>query len=255
LHPLPNGEAHVWLANPDGVREPALLERCLALLGPDERERYQRLQRERSRREFLVAHALARVTLSRYAPVEPEAWSFSSGEHGRPEIGGPSQTRRLRFNLSHTRGMVACAVIRELDIGVDVESATRQVRHRELAERFFAEGEVRALQDLAPEKQAGRFLELWTLKEAYLKAGGRGISIPLRSFQFRISGADPPRIDFAPARLSEDAASWQFALLRPRGTHTLALAIRRLDRRPIAVRLFGIAFSEGEPFGLRQESA
>ena len=67
-----------------------------------------------------MAHALARLTLSRYAPVPPEAWSFSLGEHGRPEIEGPSDAGRLRFNLSHTRGMVACAVVRELDIGVDV---------------------------------------------------------------------------------------------------------------------------------------
>jgi 4'-phosphopantetheinyl transferase len=238
LEPLPGGEAHVWLANPDGIREPALLERCLALLGTDERKRYQRLRRERSRREFLVAHALARMTLSRYASVAPEAWSFSTGEHGRPEISGPSQARRLRFNLSHTSGLVACAVIRELDIGVDVESTARRVRHRDLAERFFGEGELRALRALAPEEQAGRFLELWTLKEAYLKAGGRGISIPLRSFQFELSDSDPPRIRFDPAVLRDDAASWQFALHHPTRTHTLALAIRRPDRRQMAIRLF-----------------
>ena len=251
MEPLPDGEAHVWLANPDGVHEPALLERCLALLGPKERERYQRLRRAPSRREFLVAHALARVTLSRYAPVAPEAWSFSVGEHGRPEISGPSQARRLRFNLSHTSGLVACAVVRELDIGVDVESTARRVRHRDLAERFFGEAERRALRALAPEKQAGRFLEFWTLKEAYLKAGGRGISIPLRSFQFEVSDSDPPRIRFDPALLRDDAASWQFALHHPMQTHTLAVAICRPDRRrPLAIRLF-----EGAPHRDRSRSA
>ena len=63
----------------------------------------------------------------------------------------------------------------------------RRLRHRDLAERFFGEAEVRALRGLAPEKQAGRFLELWTLKEAYLKASGRGISVPLRGFEFQLS--------------------------------------------------------------------
>jgi 4'-phosphopantetheinyl transferase len=235
---LPEGEAHVWLANPEGIHEPALLERYLALLAPEERERHQRLRRERSRREFLVAHALARVTLSRYAPVPPEAWSFAAGEHGRPELSGPSQAERLRFNLSHTSGMVACAVIRELDIGVDVESAVRRVRHRELAERFFGEDEVRALRTLAPDRQVGRFLELWTLKEAYLKARGRGISVPLRGFQFQLSDSNPPRIRFDAALVRDDPASWQLALHHPTRTHTLALAIRRPDRRNVVIRLF-----------------
>jgi len=222
VEPLSDDEAHVWLANPEEGREPWLLERYLALLGPRERERHQRLRRERLRLEFLVAHALTRLTLSRYAPVSPEAWSFSLGEHGRPEIEGPSDARRLRFNLSHTRGMVVCAVVRELDIGVDVESAERRLRHRELAEGT----------------RAGRFLELWTPTEAYLKARGRGISIPLRSFQLQVSDSEAPRISFDPAVVRDDAASWQFALHHPSRTHTLALAIRRPDRRKMAIRFF-----------------
>lgn len=238
MEPLSDDEAHVWLANPEEGREPWLLERYLALLGPRERERHQRLRRERLRLEFLVAHALTRLTLSRYAPVSPEAWSFSLGEHGRPEIEGPSDARRLRFNLSHTRGMVVCAVVRELDIGVDVESAERRLRHRELAERFFGEGEVNALRTLPPGTRAGRFLELWTLKEAYLKARGSGISIPLRSFQLQVSDSEAPRISFDPAVVRDDAASWQFALHHPSRTHTLALAIRRPDRRKMAIRFF-----------------
>lgn len=235
---LPEGEAHVWLAKPEGMDDPAALQHYLALLGPEERERLQRLRREHSRREFLVAHALARVTLSRYAPVPPEAWSFRSGEHGRPEIAGPAESGGLRFNLSHTRGVVACAVIRELDIGVDVENAARRVRHHDLAERFFGEAEIEALRAVAPEKRKGRFLEVWTLKEAYLKAGGRGISIPLRSFQFHLSDSDPPGISFDPAVLRDDPASWQFSLHHPTPDHTLALAIRRPDRRNKAVRFF-----------------
>jgi len=236
---LSEDEAHVWLANPAAIHQPALLERYLAWLGPQERERHRRLRREHSRREFLVAHALARVTLSRYAPVPPEAWSFSFGEHGRPEISGPADGRGLRFNLSHSSGMVACAVIRELDIGVDVESVARRLRHRDLAERFFGELEVEALRALAPDQRARRFLELWTLKEAYLKARGCGISIPLRSVQFQLSDSGPPEISFDPALLSDDAASWQFALFEPKRTHTLAVAICSPDRRKVAIRLFG----------------
>jgi 4'-phosphopantetheinyl transferase len=248
---LSEDEAHVWLASPDGIREPTLLERYLALLGSQERERHGRLRRKQSRQEFLVAHALARVTLSRYALVPPEAWSFSFGEHGRPEISGPSDARGLRFNLSHTSGMVACAVTRELDIGVDVENRARRLRHRDLAERFFGEAEVEALRALAPEARARRFLELWTLKEAYLKARGCGISIPLRGFQFQLSDSAPPRIRFDPALVCDDPESWQFALHQPTQTHTLALAVCRPDRREMAIRFFEGLPTETGAYGPR----
>ncbi len=238
MEALPEGEAHVWLADPDGMRDSSSWQRYLAMLGPDERERHQRLLREHARREFLLAHALARLTLSRYAPVPPEAWLFRRGEHGRPEIAGPSEGGGLRFNLSHTRGAVACAVIRDLDIGVDVESTARVVRHEDLAERFFGQAEIDALRAAAPEKRAPRFLEVWTLKEAYLKAVGRGFSVPLSSFQFHLSDSDPPRISFDPAVLCDDPASWQFSVHRPTPVHTLALAIRSGERGDKAVRLF-----------------
>jgi 4'-phosphopantetheinyl transferase len=251
---LTRDEAHVWLADPGRIHEPALLERYLALLGPQELERHGRLRREASQREFLVAHALARVTLSRYAPVPPEAWSFSYGEHGRPEISGPSEVQDLRFNLSHTRGMVAFAVTREHDVGVDVENRTRRLRHRELSERFFGAAEVEALRALAPEERPRRFLEVWTLKEAYLKARGLGISVPLRGFQFQLSDSASPRIRFDPALLCDDPESWQFALHRPTEIHTLALAICRPGRPEMTIRFFESEGDAGDPSSLESPS-
>ena len=103
---------------------------------------------------------------------------------------------------------------------------------------------MEALQALVQEEREQRFLELWTLKEAYLKARGLGISVPLRGFQFQLSDSVPPRIRFDPALLCDDPESWQFALHRPTQTHTLALAICRPDRREMAIRFF-----EGEPDG------
>jgi 4'-phosphopantetheinyl transferase len=243
---LPEGEAHLWVADPDGLRDSSSYQRYLAVLGPKERERHRRLLREHSRREFLLAHALARLTLSRYAPVPPEAWSFSRGEYGRPEIAGPSEGVGLRFNLSHTRGSVVCAVIRDLDIGVDVESTARLVRHQDLAERFFSGAEIDALRAAAPEKRARRFLEIWTLKEAYLKAVGRGISVPLRSFELHLSDSEPPRISFDSAVLRDDPASWQLSLHHPTPVHILALAIRRGDRGSQAVRIFDAVPEPGD---------
>jgi 4'-phosphopantetheinyl transferase len=130
---LPDDEIHVWLADPEAMRSPEWLERLLAVLGPLERDRHQRLRREQPRREFLVAHALARLALSRYARVPAESLSFSFGEHGRPEVSSPPEARWLRFNLSHTRGMAVCALVRELDIAWTWRAPPVVVRTAEVA--------------------------------------------------------------------------------------------------------------------------
>lgn len=239
MEPLAEFEAHVWLARPDEIADPHLLGRYLALLDPEERRRHRRLRGEPARREFLVAHALARLALSRYAAVAPREWIFATGEHGRPEISGPEGAPPLRFNLSHTRGLVACAVTREAQIGVDVESGARRGRLLKVAERFFGESELRALRALAPEQQKRRFLEYWTLKEAYLKARGSGISLPLRGFQFEIhEGRREIRVAFDPELVRDEPERWQFSLQHPTDSHTLAVAIHRPGGRDFAVRIF-----------------
>jgi 4'-phosphopantetheinyl transferase len=139
---------------------------------------------------------------------------------------------------------VACAVIRERDIGIDVENAMRRGRHLKVAERFFGDAELRVIRALAPDRQQRRFLEFWTLKEAYLKARGSGISLPLRGLQFEIGEGPSPRIriGFDPALVRDDPAGWQFSLHHPTEIHTLAVAIRRREGRDRVIRLF-----EGAP--------
>ena len=143
----------------------------------------------------------------------------------------------MRFNLSHTRGMVACAVIRELEIGVDVESATRRLQHRDLAERFFGEDELRALRAMAPEsKPCGSSSS--GPSRSYLQGRRPRDLDPAPRLPVPDLVAGPPRLRFDPARVPDDAASWQFALHHPRHSHMLAVAIRRPDRRELGIRLF-----------------
>src|SRR5687768_3665208 len=89
---LPPDEVHVWIAEPERVTEPRLLAQYLALLDGSERERHQRFHFEKHRQQFLVSHALVRLCLSRYAPVPPEAWTFTLNAWGRPEVVGQGGT-------------------------------------------------------------------------------------------------------------------------------------------------------------------
>jgi 4'-phosphopantetheinyl transferase len=232
--PLPSDEVHVWITEPEQIEEPRLLEAYLGLLNPEEREKQRRFHFERHRRQYLVSHALVRLTLSRYAPVRPEAWSFVTNAYGCPEVAGQGSPR-LRFNLSHTDGMAVVAVALNMEVGVDVEDAQRQGETVGLAGRFFAPTEARALQALPGERQRERFFEYWTLKEAYIKARGMGLSLPLEQFAFELEPGQQPRISFDP-RLRDDPETWQFFQHRPSARHQAALAVRWQRTLPLKVR-------------------
>jgi len=152
------------------------VRRCWNILSRQEIDSCSAYHREEDRRRALVSRALLRETLSRYAPVRPEAWAFAPGAHGKPAISNPAGLR-LRFNLSHTGKLVACALTLDDEIGVDLEDTTRELDPFEIAERVFSREEIAAFRALAPESQRRRFFESWTLKEAYLKARGLGFEL------------------------------------------------------------------------------
>jgi 4'-phosphopantetheinyl transferase len=229
-----DGEVHVWMADLASVRSPAREAACLRLLDDSERERRQRFLFDEHRHQFLVSHALVRETLSRYAPVEPAAWRFRANEHGRPEV-AHAASERLRFNLSHTDGLAACAVVHDADVGVDVEDTQRQGETVQIADRYFAPDESATLRALAPDRQRDAFFEYWTLKESYIKARGAGLTIPLRSFSFDLRDGAPPRIRIDPS-LADDPSRWQFVSARPTERHRAAVAVGVERATPLLVR-------------------
>ena len=223
---LPLDAVHVDLVDTDAAGTPADHTAYGALLSSDERERMARLVFERDRRRFLLTRALVRTMLSRYANVAPEDWSFIANVHGRPEIlDRPRGVPDLRFNISHTDGLIACAVTIGREVGVDVEHIGRRITY-DVAGRFFAPREVNDLKALPADQQARVFFDYWTLKEAYIKARGFGLALPLGDFAFTLSPPSPPRIAFEPA-LEDDPATWQFFQDWPTPHHRLAVAVRR----------------------------
>lgn len=232
---LSEDEAHLWYVRSDEVHDPRLLERYRALLAPDEARQHLRFVFPEGRHEYLLTRALVRTVLSRYAPeVAPEAWIFTRTAHGRPEIAGPAGAPAFRFNLSNTRGLIACLVASGHEVGVDVEDTSRAGETVEIAEHYFSPSEAAALRSLPAERQRARFFEYWTLKESYIKARGLGLAIPLDQFSFELGGPEI-RISFDP-RLADDPSIWQFSLLRPTERHAMAAALRG-DPRRVAIDL------------------
>lgn len=229
--PLPEGEAHLWIAQPDEIREPGLLARYQNVLDPTERRAHGRFHFEQHRHQYLVAHALLRWVLSRYVPGTPAAWRFERGVYGRPEISYACCSSKLRFNLSHTNGLVACAVVSGADIGVDVEEIRRRESLLKMADAVFSAQEADALRCVSKEAQVARFFDYWTLKEAYIKARGMGLALPLNGFSFHVVDGEPLRIGISP-ELEDEAQGWSFFLLQPTTRHRAALALRCARESP-----------------------
>ena len=218
---LGDDDVCVWLAEPRAWSPIDDRQRLRAFLSDEERDREQRFHFDEDRLAFLVAHGLVRMALSRYAAVAPVEWTFSADSYGKPSVATPAST--LSFSLSHTRRLVACAVVRGRPVGVDVEDASRPAP-LEIAERYFVPEERRDICATDPDQRTRRFFEYWTLKEAYVKACGLGLSLPLDRFEFRRDAEGSWRIAFAPPPLDDEAAWWFHAWSTP--THQAAIALR-----------------------------
>ena len=236
LGPLEPNEVHVWLVEPDAITDRALLAAYERLLTEDERRKRARFVFEAGRHECLVTRALVRTTLSRYAPIRPEGWRFGANQHGRPFIVAEQNPGGLEVNLSHTHGLIACAVTRGRDVGVDVENVIRAGDTVEIADRFFSPAEVRDLHALPVERRQDRFFDYWTLKESYIKARGMGLALPLDKFSFHLLDGPPIRISIDPS-LNDDPASWRFHLMSPRPEHRLAVGVRAGRTGSVSLRL------------------
>lgn len=225
---LGSDEVAVYFARPEALADRDVRAEALAALTPEERARLDRFRFDRDRDVALASLALQRRALSRCAPVAPSAWRFAPTRHGRPEIVWPAHGpgRVIRFNVANTHGLVACAVTIGRELGIDVEP-WRADAPTDVVDSHFAPVERAALWALPTGDHARRFIELWTLKEAYIKARGLGLAIPLDRFSFDLA-AGVPRLAIDP-ELADDATTWQVASWSPTPQHCAALCVRRHD--------------------------
>ena len=184
------------------------------------------------RETFIAAHALTRAMLSSATGKPTGAWHYVEGEFGKPYLAPGCGADGLRFNISHTRGLVACAIAYR-ELGVDVEATDRST-DIDVADTVLAPEEALLVNTAPPERQRCLFFRFWTLKEAFIKATGEGLKRPLDSFSFEL---DPIRISFHPERTrgshSDDPEGWQFAEYVPLPNRHLALAFRHTPSRRV----------------------
>ena len=223
---LHDSEIHLWHVDQAGFSLQEIEQRCLSWLNDQELQRYNRYYFDRHRKQLLASRLLTRCVLSRYAPhIAPPDWRFVSNDYGKPAIDAAQHAISLYFNLSHSGEKLVLAVTAAEFIGVDIESSIKRRRVARIADRFFSKQEVQNLLALPQAQRQSRFYELWTLKEAYIKACGLGLAIPLRQFSYTFPALDKLTIQFDSARI-DDARRWQFWQIDAGTDYRMALAIK-----------------------------
>jgi 4'-phosphopantetheinyl transferase len=202
-------EVHVWRIPLDCGEE--VLSRLHESLADDERQRAARFHFEKDRRHFIAGRGALRSLLAGYLERRPEQVRFAYTNYGKPLL---ADEAALRFNLTHSHGLALLAVTRGREIGVDVERIRDNLEGEKLAERFFSPREVAALHSLPPELRREAFFHCWTRKEAYIKAVGKGLSLPLDQFDVTLRPDEPAAL-LATHHDSEEARRWSMQSLLP----------------------------------------
>ena len=223
---IQKSEIHLWQLEQADFELSSLKSKCLAWLTETELKRFQRCQFDQHRKQLLLGCVLMRVALSSYdRSVAPASWNFIHNDYGKPAISEEQNRTSLYFNLSHSAEKVVLAVSRFKDIGIDIECGRKPRRIAAIAQRYFSDNEAAQLLNLPEDQQQSRFYDLWTLKEAYIKACGMGLAIPLQHFSYGFVGNDGLTIEFD-AQRNDVGKGWQFWLLSAGSDFKLAVAAK-----------------------------
>jgi len=203
-----------------------------SMLSEDETQRAARFHFPADRDRFIAAHGCLRDILTRYLPLEPRQLSFSTNAHGKPHLSTGllrvSSEYGLDFNLSHSRDFALVAITRNRQVGVDIEYIREEIFREEIARRFFSEQEVSELLSLPSEQREAAFFNCWTRKEAYIKAHGLGLSLPLDSFDVSLAPGEPATLR-ATRPDPQEALRWTLKHLEVQPGYAAALAVEGKD--------------------------
>jgi 4'-phosphopantetheinyl transferase len=193
-------------------------------LAADEQARAERFYFERDREHFIAARGVLRTILGCYLNRVPECLSFCYSSHGKPALAGEPGGDAICFNVSHSHGVALYAVTRGREVGIDLERIRFDVAVAEIAERFFSRREVAMLRALPTEVQHQAFFRCWTRKEAYIKARGEGLSLPLDQFDVSLAPGEPAAV-LGTQRDPSEASRWSLQELTPAPDYVAALAV------------------------------
>jgi 4'-phosphopantetheinyl transferase len=196
-----------------------------AILSGDEQREALRFRRAKDQHQFVLAHALVRLALSRCFPVPAGEWCFGRDRDRKPFIASPKVSPAAQFSLSHTEGLIACLITLSTEAAVDVEKVEHNQDLPLVARQVLSAAELRTLSNLSGRDWTAQFFDYWTLKEAYAKARGLGLGLKLSGISIELGLDNAIRAHFA-SSIDDDSSSWVFWRRRLPSKHTLSVAVR-----------------------------
>ena len=201
------GEVHVWRASLEC--EPAILRRLQTILCASEIARAARFHFSRDRNHFVVGRGILRALLGAYLSKSPESLIFNYGPQDKPSLETRDGSSPVNFNLSHSHGLVVYAFALGREVGIDLELIRPEFAGDDIAERYFSPRELTKLRSLPQALRAEGFYNCWTRKEAYVKARGEGLQIPLHGFDVSLTPGEPDELQ------SPDRSHWALRSFKP----------------------------------------
>ena len=223
---LEPGDIHFFYSRVEKIRDPLLLARYRSVISASEKAKTDRYVFEKDRHRCLVTRALVRSVLSACTGLPPGQFEFTENAYGKPALRPGCAAMPIEFNLSHCSGLTACAVALDRQIGVDVEQRRRDIDLR-LADRYFTPLESGYIRNRRAGERPAAFFDIWTLKEAYIKAKGRGLSMDLDRFGFEIGQGTRIHMD---ASLDDRPDRWRFFRFSPETAYHAAIAVHGTAR-------------------------
>lgn len=230
-------EAHVWQFDLD--TQSFADEQWESLLSSDERQRALRFHFPLHRRHFSATHGLSRIVLGAYLNTDPEALCFRYSDKGKPGLGGIHETNPLRFNLSHSENALLLAITLGREIGVDVEYIRPDFELESTAQRFFSSAERGTLHALSVAQRRLAFFNCWSRKEAFIKAKGAGLSLPLDQFDVSLTPGVPAEI-LATRPDAAEKTHWSLTALDAGPDYAAALVVEGNNVRIIYKKVSSI---------------
>jgi 4'-phosphopantetheinyl transferase len=224
--PLPEDEVQLWRIDLEALGPEE--SRWQKLLSSDELERASRFHLPRDRQRFVTSRALLRTILSAYLATDPGTLSFSYSSKEKPSLGPAHADSNVAFNISHSGGVALLAFTRGREIGVDVEQARSNFELEAIARRFFSPAEQKQLADVPADERPDAFFRCWTRKEAYIKATGDGLSLPLRQFDVALEAGTSNAL-LATRPDGSEAARWLLREVPAGPGYIAALCVRGQD--------------------------
>jgi 4'-phosphopantetheinyl transferase len=224
--PLPDDKVQLWRVDLEAIG--ADEARWQQVLSSDELARASHFHFSRDRQRFVAARALLRRILASYLATDPNSLSFSYSKKEKPSLGPAHVDSGITFNVSHSGGIALLAFSRRREVGIDVEQVRRNADLEAIARRFFSAREQSELAALPAEEKCDAFFRCWTRKEAYIKATGDGLSLPLSQFDVSLAAGEKNAL-LATRPDGSEAGHWLLQEVPAGPGYIAALCVRGRD--------------------------